>query len=102
MCFFLPPGKCNNRYVNCYARVLSLSSRTENTIFSFFCQKNRFDEIKILHFYFGYKMAISDDTEQSKVQDTVVAVNSNTENPEEPLSKFKVCSWVYSMFNECF
>lgn len=71
-------------------------------IFSFFCQKNLFDEIKSLHFYFDYKMAFSDVTEQNKVQDSVVAVNSNKENHDEPLSKFKVCSWVHSIFNECF
>lgn len=71
-------------------------------IFSFFCQTNRFDEIKRLHFYFDYEMAISNVAEQSKVQASVVAVNNNMENHEEPLSKFKVCSWVHSMFNECF
>lgn len=63
-----------------------------NMIFSFFLSgKNHFDVNRKLRFYVDHKMAIFDVNEQSKVHDSV-ADQEHVECPEEPLSKFKVCS----------
>lgn len=59
-------------------------------IFSFFCQKNRFDVNQKLQVYFEHEMAIFDDKEQSQVQDSVVLDKNQLEHPDEPLNKFKV------------
>jgi len=62
-------------------------------VFSFFCQKNRFDVNKKFRFYFDYEMAIFDVREQTKVQDSVSVIEDTDliDNNDEPLSKFKVC-----------
>ncbi|XP_026810400.1 mitogen-activated protein kinase kinase kinase 4 isoform X2 [Rhopalosiphum maidis] len=61
-------------------------------VFSFFCQKNRFDVNKKFRFYFDYEMAIFDVREQSKVQDSVSVVEDQDQidNHDDPPSKFKV------------
>jgi len=72
----------------------------EDMVFSFFCQKNRFDVNKKFQFYFDYEMAIFDVREQSKVQDSVSVVEDQDQmdNHDDPPSKFKVCKWTNTSF----
>lgn len=62
-------------------------------IFSFLCQKNRFDVNKKLQLYFEFEMAIFGASEQNNVQTSSNADETqNNEHPGEPINKFKVCS----------
>lgn len=65
-------------------------------VFSFLCQKNRFDVNKKFQFYFDYEMSIFDVGEQNNVQD-VVENQYQTDNHDEPLCKFKVCKWFHKV-----
>lgn len=65
-------------------------------VFSFLCQKNRFDVNKKFQLYFEYEMGIFDSSEASKPQDPVVVSDEiQAERPDQPLSKFKVWSMYY-------
>lgn len=66
-------------------------------IFSFFCQKNRFDVNKEFQLYFDYEMSIFGVGEQSKVDNSIVADQKQSEHADEPLNKFKVCTIVLNL-----
>lgn len=64
-------------------------------IFSFFRQKNRFDVNNNYRLYFDYEMSIFGVGEQSRVEKSAIANQKQSEHPDEPLNKFKVCTSVY-------